>query len=116
MSEPNGGDSPRIEMSGVDLIKRERSRQILDEGYDAEHDDRYNRGDLAVIAATLAVDGTDAKVTDPHERGSGADPWSLLRKHGYEAGGDDIRKLTIAGALIAAEIDRRLRRRAREGR
>jgi hypothetical protein len=93
-------------MSGIDLIAKERQRQIEEEGWTPEHDDDHRYGSLAVVAATLACDGTDARVIDPLERGTDDDPWGLLSKHGYQAGGDDIRKLSIAGALIAAEIDR----------
>lgn len=106
-----------IEKSGVTLIAEERRRQIFDEGYDAENDDRYVEAELAKVAAVLAVDGTDAHVFDRWgEFGTENDPWGVRTKFGYEAGADDVRKLTIAGALIAAEIDRRLRQRGREAR
>lgn len=119
MSEPNGGDSPRNDVTGngIDLIAAERRRQYFDEGYDADHDDQHGHAELAKVAAVLAVDGTDAHVFDRWgEFGTENDPWGMRTKHGYEAGGDDVRKLTIAGALIAAEIDRRLRQRGREAR
>lgn len=114
-------------MTGADLITAERMRQIEQEGYTPEHDDHHQNGALAVIAASLAVDGTDAQVFDPLERGTpgmiscddpdtplGGDPWRLIRKHGYRGNTPDrIRILSIAGALIAAEIDRKLRQSAR---
>jgi hypothetical protein len=96
-------------MSGIDLIAKERQRQIEQENWTPEHDDDHTYGDLAVVAATLACDGTDAVVIDPLERGTADDPWGLIKKHGYQGGADPIRKLSIAGALIAAEIDRLLR-------
>ena len=89
--------------TGADLIHMERLRQISDEGWDAAHDARHTGGDLAVIAATLACDGLDAVVVDGRGwRGTEDAEWRLREKHG----GDRIRLLTIAGALIAAEIDR----------
>ncbi len=99
--------------TGADLIAVERQRQIDQEGYDETHDAEHDDGSLAVHAAVLAVFTTDASVDDPCERagriplsqlgGGGAyDSWGLLGKHG----GDRIRQLVIAGALIAAEIDR----------
>ena len=100
-------------MNGLELIELERQRQL--EKYDSNHDDFHTRGGLAVIAATLAVDGTDATVEDLCGRGSTDDPWRLIEKHGHKAvGGDRLRALAIAGALIAAELDRQLRIRERE--
>jgi hypothetical protein len=93
-------------MNGAELITQERQRQIDAEGYTPEHDDEHTYGTLAVVAATLACDGTDAVVVDQLGRGTADDPWGLLSKHGYQAGGDEIHSLVIAGALIAAEIDR----------
>lgn len=82
----------------IDLIAGERGKQITKWGSD--HDDSHTDGSLAVVAATIAVAGTDAKVVDPLERGD----WGLLNKHP-----DRLRQLTIAGALIAAELDREIR-------
>lgn len=96
-------------MTGAELIAAERRRQIEECGWTAEHDDdKRSYGGLAVTAAMLAVDGTDAHVVDPLGRGTpipleqDGDAWGLLRKHGH----DGLRCLVIAGALIAAEIDR----------
>lgn len=90
-------------MTGSELIAAERLRQIHEKGYDAAHDDRHDYGVLAIIAAGLAVQHTDATVSDPRLRVDGrSDVWDLAQKHRY----DHIRCLTIAGALIAAEIDR----------
>ena len=98
---------------GIMKIARERRRQIMVEGHSAEHDAQHVDGSLAVAAATLAVDGTDAKVVDPLGRGTPvhgddgmSDAWGLVAKHGFRAKGNDIQALVIAGALIAAEIDR----------
>lgn len=92
---------------GASRITAERVRQVIGEGWTIEHDDEHTDGSLRVVAATLAVEGTDAIVVDPDERGSDQDPWGLISKHA----GDEIRRLEIAGALIAAEIDRLLRQK-----
>lgn len=103
--------------SGVERIARERRRQIEEEGFTAEHDDRHTAGDLAVFAAALAVYGTDARIEDPLERvgyridGRETDDWGLCAGHRQ----DRLRQLEIAGALIAAEIDRVERRVAAHG-
>ena len=86
---------------GAALIAEERARQIGAEGWSAEHDDEQHwHGELALRAAELAVIGTGEEVTT-----SVRDEWGLVAKHR----GERVRQLTIAGALIAAEIDRLLR-------
>jgi hypothetical protein len=81
--------------TGIQLIAAERARQVTQEGYSSDHDDEHKDGSLRVVAAMLACEGTDASVEDALER----DDWGLLRH-------DPIRRLEIAGALLAAEIDR----------
>lgn len=109
-------------MKGHELIAAERERQVAEEGWTPEHDDEHSDAALAVVAASLAVDGTDAEVHDPIGRGTDGhenrlgveqmgDCWGLVRKHRD----DRVRQLTIAGALIAAEIDREQRREAPDG-
>jgi hypothetical protein len=62
-----------------------------------------------VAAAQCACDGTDAEVDDPLER-----DWGIVTKHGYMGlEPDEIHLLVVAGALIAAEIDRLQREKAR---
>lgn len=101
----------KIMSEGATRILKERIRQITVEGWDADHDDKHDHGDLAVIAAGLAVYGTDAFIEDPVQRVSRDeyhhyDAWGLMEKHKD----DPVRMLEIAGALIAAELDRELRR------
>ena len=101
----------RIAHDGAARIAIEREKQRAKWG-DA-HDDEHNGGMLAGVAAILAarlaeecdsvsvavyVDGIETR----------EDPWGLAEKHAA----DPIRRLQIAGALIAAEIDRRLRAKA----
>jgi hypothetical protein len=98
------------EKIGCRLIAKERNRQIENEGWTLEHDDEHIYGTLAVVAASLLVNNTDAKVIDPEGRGTttedeDGDCWGLIKKHGD----DEIKSLVIAGALVAAEIDRRIR-------
>lgn len=90
------------EREAVRLIAAERDRQVKEEGWTPEHDQGHRYGDLAVVAASLAVAGTDARVEDPLQRGSDDDPWGLIAKHGR----DPVRRLVIAAALIVAEIER----------
>lgn len=87
---------------GAGRIARERHRHVTQEGYDAAHDDEHTFGTIRVVAAMLACQGTDASVSDPLDR----DNWNLGR-HPLE------RRLEIAGALLAAELDRPERDSAR---
>jgi hypothetical protein len=98
--------------SGLDLIIKERERQISEEGFTPEKDKKNNGGELAVAAACYAVAGMcecgegtfvgrtdDSDIVDGWPRGMDK-KWDKRLQH------DPLRRLTIAGALIAAEIDR----------
>jgi hypothetical protein len=86
-------------MTGAELIAAERQRQIEQEGWTPEHDAKeHDDGSLAEVASSLA---------SPHH---GSHPmswqvgiWNLVRKRNKWS---RIEQLTVAGALIAAEIDR----------
>lgn len=96
---------------GVTRIAAERRRQVEREGWTAEHDDKHVDAILAIAAAELAVSGTGVTLNNPKQ----TDHCGSLAKYGaYGATPDRVRALTIAGALIAAEIDRELRARAEE--
>lgn len=98
--------------SGVDLIKEERERQIKQEGWDSVHDDKHARGQLAIAAACYAAKGSGTEVNVIHsniERLSSGyieEAWPWSPKWDKRGTHDDKRCLVIAGALIAAEIDR----------
>lgn len=81
--------------TGAELIAAERQRQVEAEGWTPEHDDEHDNGELARAAAVYTM-------PELHDEWW---PWS----EGWYRPGTPIRELTKAGALIAAEIDRRLR-------
>lgn len=83
-------------MTGIELIAQERKEQIEKHGWTAEHDQNHDKGELARVAATLAVMHTGSVAI------IGGDIWGLRDK----LAGDPIHALKVAGALIAAEIDR----------
>ena len=108
-------------MDGAERIAAERRRQIEEEGWSAEHDVQHKGGDLAVVAALYAL----AAVDKLHDE-VGCDAWGWLWPENWDERwwkpGDDaetegmcisdddaMRCLEKAGALIAAEIDRRER-------
>jgi hypothetical protein len=91
-------------MNGIDRIVAERKRQLNKEGRGAaEHDDKCLDGQLADAASCYAA-------TYPIQRYDRSDPWPLrwvpapiFRSAPTKA---RIQQLSLAGALIAAEIDR----------
>lgn len=108
--------------AGADRIVAERQRQLDEEGWDAEHDKIHSNGDLVRAALAYAAEalpehagerivelakinrtGYDRRVLELRDLW----PWDFdedkRRRHGQ------VRCLEIAGALIAAEIDRMLR-------
>lgn len=91
--------------TGIELITAERLTQVAVKGWTPENDDRNISGELLECAILIAGDvraDDKTEITDtwPVERAS-----HVAKKHGDNI----IHRLTIAGALIAAEIDRRLR-------
>jgi hypothetical protein len=88
--------------SGAKLISEERKEQIKKHNWSPAHDSNHRYGELRKVAATLCVFDTDARVEDPGGYGTDEDPWNLESK----LKNDIIHRLKVAGALIAAEIDR----------
>lgn len=88
-------------LTGCERIKRERIRQIHEEGRRTEDDmDNHQHGELAraadcYIQATLG----GPRFSTPYNW-----PWD----NEWWKPASDVRMLVKAGALIAAEIDRRL--------
>ena len=109
--------------TGIERIVDERARQIAKEGWTPEHDDQHVKGELAVAGALYATPIPLLEMRereDPH-RFVFLDPWpgwwaeewdKRLKERSASATTDErIRELEKAGALIAAEIDRLLRKR-----
>lgn len=104
-------------LSGTDLIKIERNRQICVKKRTSKHDDKHFSGELACAAACYTLGeriqsfrGFLTDVGFEHEpRIMSVWPWS----HNSWKPKSRIRNLVKAGALIAAEIDR-LQREGKE--
>lgn len=90
--------------TGIELIAEERQEQLNKHNWTHEHDDGHVYGELRVVAAILCVQGTDHYVNSnfQSEYSSGQNAWGLEEKLKRY----DIHRLKVAGALIAAEIDR----------
>ena len=98
---------------GVRLIAAERLRQITEEGWTAEHDDRRYEGNIGIAGATYAMHAC-CQLQNPEEDLSGVPaewPWD---DDWWKPSTDPVRNLTKAGALITAEIDRLQRLKAKE--
>lgn len=101
-------------MSGIEAIAAERKRQVEAEGWSPEHDDQHTDCSLALAAALYATPVTlvQLQIGTIHVRSIDPWPWKdsgingswncwdKRSKHSYR------RRLVIAGALLAAEIDR----------
>lgn len=88
---------------GLMRIFEERVRQIQQEGYAPAHDDKHEDESIALAAACYACpDHLDFSVVDG-EQGEDAFPWPDGDKRATHT---RKRRLAIAGALIAAELDR----------
>ncbi len=103
-----------IHSSGIRRIAAERTRQIDHESYTDAHDDQHRDGQLAWAAATYIAPGEIFRhqaVGGHHKRHIFRDPWpeSWAQRPTPPNEQPRLRQLEIAGALIAAEIDRLLR-------
>ena len=96
---------------GATLIKDERERQIREEGWDAKHDDKHKLSEL-ISAAICYADCARDKSGFHCSRFPSNWPWD---EKSWKPTGDSIKDLTKAGALIAAEIDRLLRKGKKKG-
>ena len=93
---------------GVALIYAERMRQQHEEGYTSEHDDQHTDGSIAQASAAYALSTLDV----PDQAAKGLDLWPWKDS---AMSGDKVTCLQKAGALIAAEIDRLLRVKVKQG-
>lgn len=97
-------------MTGIELIAQERREQIEKHGYTADSDAHFGAmNQLGTAAALLAyepLDSYEAKIQriiaieDKRPEGWNPEIWDKMNRKPY------LQRLIIAGALIAAEIDR----------
>jgi len=82
-------------LTGIEEIAKERKEQIQKHGFSIDHDvNYYTEGQLVDAAVGLLTDNSNAP-----------DNWNVAQ-YNKMIGKSGIEKLIIAGALIAAEIDR----------
>ena len=97
-------------MTGVELIAAERQRQIEKEGWTPEHDAQHWDSELAFAACYYAM--PYLIVRHCGDNLCPIHPNVFFKETGWDKrwakrdGKGRIRRLQVAGALIAAEIDR----------
>jgi hypothetical protein len=97
------------QLKSLELVWKERILQKEVEGYTAAHDDEHTEGQLALLAATYALS------SQGNNQCSEAANLVYLELDVFRGWGDrfkpkePIRDLVRAGALILAELERRLR-------
>lgn len=97
---------PKVQ-SGIEIIAAERQRQIQEEGWSAEHDDYSHTQDTLAMAATRYCLPPGLRSRQIGALLALLWPWA---PDWWKPSPDNrIRELAKAGALIAAEIDRRQR-------
>lgn len=111
--------------TGIELIAKERQRQIDEEGWSFNHDDNHINDEMALAAACYAIPEQEREYIDTENGGEIPEFWPWKESwwkpeydpH-YEVGTSirgRIKELTKAGALIAAEIDRLIRAEYTDG-
>ena len=113
--------SKLILRDGAELIAEERKRQISKKGWTPQHDDNHQLGELTEAALCYGL------VASAEIRGSCATEWPYelvssgetlcqwpFEEIAWKPSDDPLRNLVKAGALIAAEIDRLQRAKAKE--
>lgn len=95
----------RLTFPGLSAVIKERMRQVEGEGFSEFHDDQHVDGELAQAAAYYAAPGA----TEHFVRLLFPEAWDAvwMKREGFPVPTD--RDLVKAGALIAAELDRRRR-------
>ena len=99
-------------MTGLEIISKERHRQISEEGYTINSDQENDNEELACAAAAYATPKMKRTYLYRWDRDKGYIPsifpkeWMI--KYWKPSPDNRIKELAKAGALIAAEIDRLL--------
>lgn len=105
--------------TGAELIAEERQRQIDEEGWTSKHDDSHTSFSLTRAAICYAARAIGIQcfesITPTRKRHVYQDLWPWEGKWDKRKQHGVLKCLVIAGALIAAEIDRLQRKQSNEG-
>lgn len=102
-------------MSAVALerIARERLRQLTAENWTTQHDDQATEGQMASAAAAYAHYAGQQAKANTHGNVQWNPPWWPWLRHWWKPR-KPYQNLNRAGALLVAEIARRLRKATKE--
>lgn len=91
--------------TGIELIAEERKEQLEKHGYDYFNDSVYDKGLLARAACAICY---DSELSKPATFSAPNWAWEIREKKQskYSKKEEYIQRLKVAGALIAAEIDK----------
>ena len=103
MAEHNAHQGGKSLKTGTELISEERTRQVEEEGYTAEHDAEHPTDDLVKAAIVYAWNYDEPPHSVHANRAPSMWPWE---ESSWKPEDDPVRNLVKAGALIAAAIDR----------
>lgn len=99
----------------IELITQERLRQVNEEGWTSEHDDKWEDNELAGAAACYAANAAGSRILQRcwiegiEDRGAAkrcVSLWPFDRKWDKRATHDKKKCLVISGAFIIAELER----------
>jgi len=90
----------------IELIKKERQRQVSYEGWSPEHDDLHDKGELAMAAACYAAPEQVYTVKVRNDFYGFHDAWPWDKGWDKRDKHDRQKQLVIAGALVIAELER----------
>lgn len=93
-----------VEKSAIELVKEERERQIKEEGFGPEHDDKWVNGELANAASCYAM--TDDAINGLKRLSGVPMHWPFDNSWWKRSPDDRIRDLVKSAALAIAEIER----------
>lgn len=94
-------------IEAVALVAGERRRQVEVEGWSRDHDDAHDAGELALAAAAYAEHSARSEFGRKSFNRPGS--WPLAWARSWWKPTTPLRDLVKAGALIIAEVERRLR-------
>lgn len=92
-----------MKTAAIELIAKERERQINIEGWTSEHDKKHDKGELALAAAAYAL---AEEIRDETKSNRSPYWWPWENRYWRPTPNDRTRELVKAGALIVAEIER----------
>lgn len=100
----------------LELVAKERTRQIVEKGYTREHDDEHTDGSLADAGACYAANNDNLWAFGEYGQTGLKEVWPWDYEFFKKEEHDRKQQLIIAAALINAEYDRIVRQEQKDSR